>query len=310
MIVRNFKNSDLIKMYRLWELNLRHKWPIEYQDFERIIRSTDSSHSHFIAEIDNHIVGFIITGISSTNNPRPRGSVVLIIVNQLDQGKGIGKKLLSIGERHLHSQGVVDIQLGAGANAYFWPGVPENLPHAISFFEKCDWKYSEDSVDLIGNLNEVRLPSNVYINTDIRIEESSESDINELLVFEQKNFPNWSDYFQYYAQQNAYEDILLAKSKNGDIIGSVLLFGNGKAGDRFKWKRLISGQVAGFGALGVKEDFRENGIGMAIALRATETLSQRGFEYSYLGWTWLTDWYGKLGYQVWSSYRMSWKILE
>ncbi|MBO0992947.1 GNAT family N-acetyltransferase [Bacillus sp. SD088] len=125
MIVRNFKNSDLINMYRLWELNLRHKWPIEYQDFERIIRSTDNGHSHFIAEIDNHIVGFIITGINITGKPRPHGSVVLIIVNQQDQGKGVGKKLLSFDERHLHSQGVADIQLGAGANAYFWPGVPE-----------------------------------------------------------------------------------------------------------------------------------------------------------------------------------------
>ncbi|MCJ7841972.1 GNAT family N-acetyltransferase [Lederbergia sp. NSJ-179] len=99
----------------------------------------------------------------------------------------------------------------------------------------------------------------------------------------------------------------MAKTENGDIVGSVLLFGKGKAGDNFKWKNILSGQVGGFGALGVKEDFRETGIGMAIALKATETLRQRGFEYSYLGWTWLTDWYGKIGYQVWRSYRMSWK---
>lgn len=31
----------------MWELAHRHKWPIDYQDFERIIRSTDDGHRIF-----------------------------------------------------------------------------------------------------------------------------------------------------------------------------------------------------------------------------------------------------------------------
>jgi len=55
------------------------------------------------------------------------------------------------------------------------------------------------------------------------------------------------------------------------------------------------------------EAVREKGIGLALAARVTELLQQRGLGMSYVGWTWLVDWYGRLGYRVWREYVMSWK---
>jgi hypothetical protein len=48
---------------------------------------------------------------------------------------------------------------------------------------------------------------------------------------------------------------------------------------------------------------------MALVAQATEILQARGCSTSFIGWTWLVDWYGKLGYAVWQEYIMSWKNL-
>jgi hypothetical protein len=34
-------------------------------------------------------------------------------------------------------------------------------------------------------------------------------------------------------------------------------------------------------------------------------LRARNAKTSYLGWTWLVDWYGQLGYRVWREYKMA-----
>lgn len=43
------------------------------------------------------------------------------------------------------------------------------------------------------------------------------------------------------------------------------------------------------------------------ALPAEEWLRQRGVGNCCIGWTWLLDFYGRLGYRPWRSYAMSWR---
>lgn len=61
--------------------------------------------------------------------------------------------------------------------------------------------------------------------------------------------------------------------------------------------------------LGVAEPQRGQGIGLALAACVTATLWERGVETSSVGWTWLVDWYGKLGYRLWREYWMSRKAI-
>lgn len=55
--------------------------------------------------------------------------------------------------------------------------------------------------------------------------------------------------------------------------------------------------------------YRGQGIGLALAVEATEELFKRGIDVSYLGWTWLEDWYKQLGYEKWRTFCMMRKSL-
>jgi hypothetical protein len=53
-----------------------------------------------------------------------------------------------------------------------------------------------------------------------------------------------------------------------------------------------------------KDSERERGIGLALADKITLELARENVDVSFVGWTWLVEWYGKLGYKVWEEYDM------
>ena len=72
---------------------------------------------------------------------------------------------------------------------------------------------------------------------------------------------------------------------------------------------LLGDDMGGLACVGTAVAMRDCGIGTALCARATEILQQRGVGYSHVGWTWLLEFYGRLGYQPWREYRMSWQDL-
>ena len=63
------------------------------------------------------------------------------------------------------------------------------------------------------------------------------------------------------------------------------------------------------GLSGVAEEAREQGIGLALAARVTERIRVRELTTSFVGYAWLVDWYGRLGYRVWCEHWMSGQAL-
>jgi len=186
--------------------------------------------------------------------------LVLVRVDRSHWREGIGRSLLEQGLKSLRQRGVRKEQLGGGGPAYFWPGVPTNLPEAWSFFSSCGWREQERSFDLIGDLEEyTSLP----------------------VVYQRIRMP---------------EVVILGSS-------CIVVPQEGR------WEVLTGPGTAELGPLGVAEPYRENGIGLAIAARVTERMQTRGLRKGFIGWTWLVDWYGRLGYRVFQEYIMSWKDL-
>ncbi|MCR4579903.1 MAG: GNAT family N-acetyltransferase [Treponema sp.] len=57
-------------------------------------------------------------------------------------------------------------------------------------------------------------------------------------------------------------------------------------------------KIGGPGCVGTLPQYRKKGIGLELVRRASEILRQQGFDLSWIHWTHLATWYGKLGYEL------------
>jgi GNAT superfamily N-acetyltransferase len=237
---------------------------------------------------------------------------MLVLVAPAYQKQGIGRALHDRALDALKQRGVEEVQLGDSGLTYFWPGVPTNLPDAWPFFQACGWTSSERSFDLVRELDDYATPPGIYerIRTPgITIGPASQADVSAVLEFEARHFPRWLPYYQRVMDHNGYADVVVAKDIGQGIVGTSSVMHPHASWRRHDivWRQQLGENTGGIGPLGVAESMRENGIGLALAARVTELLYARGLKTSYIGYTWLLDWYGKLGYRLWRDYTMSWK---
>ena len=57
-------------------------------------------------------------------------------------------------------------------------------------------------------------------------------------------------------------------------------------------------KIGGPGCVGTLPEYRNRGIGLTMVKRATQILKEEGYDYSYIHFTSVTQWYGKIGYKT------------
>lgn len=304
--------------YRLWQVALGATWPLSQAVFHRITADPAAYQpgDHLIAERGGELVGMVATqAVRTPGEPRPRGGVLALLVAPAWRRQGIGRALLAQGVAHLRRRGVTRVQLGGGARSYFWPGVPLDLPDAVAFFAACGWPEVERSFDLVLPLRDVRQPAGIdeaLVRQRVQIAPATPWQMPAILAFERRQFPQWLPFFEQPAAHGACTDVLAASGPDGAVLGTALLLDPRAAWRErpFTWAAILGADTGGIGALGVAESWRGRGIGLALAARVTASLLERGTATSYVGWTWLVDWYGRLGYRPWREYWMSWLGIE
>ena len=63
----------------------------------------------------------------------------------------------------------------------------------------------------------------------------------------------------------------------------------------------INGQelkIGGPGCVGTLPEYRDRGIGLMMVKKATQILKDEGYDYSYIHYTSVAQWYAKLGYET------------
>jgi beta-N-acetylhexosaminidase len=301
--------SDGAEVYELWDTTMGASWTLLETEFHRVVADGE----HYVCLKNGAVAGFVATAVSRTSEGK--GSVQLLLVAKEHRRRGIGQSLLRVATDSLRGHGVRTVQLGSGGDNYFWPGVPVDLPEAIAFFQAHGWKYYERSFDLAMKLDSYSSPPAIFdrmalINVQLR--QSTSSEAADVVEFEAIHHPGWLTYFERAIRYGAFQDILIARNQTGTIIGTVLVSDKNSEWEEngILWQRQLGNDAGAIGCLGVREDARSQGIGLALSARATEILKARGVRTSYLGWTWLVDWYGQLGYRIWKEYEMSSMILQ
>jgi len=279
----NINKNEIIKFY---DLVLELQWPINYELFLSKLNKKEALEYYK----NNQLIGLLLY---------EKNSIFLIMVLPQYQRQGIGSELI----KHF-SKDKKEIKVASGCGEYLWPGVPSDMTPAINLFEKLGFSSYEKSYDLFIYLKNLNIDKKLYKNMEdknIKFSFANKDNIELILEFEKKHFPNWFNYFD--QNKNNYNNILIA-SKDNEIYASTLLFGPSP----YIWDKKLNYKIGGFGCLGTKNSERNTGIGLALAQYASEQLLKREIHISILGWTWLVDWYGRLGYKIWKEYNMMRKI--
>ncbi len=312
LMIRAFEpQRDAQQLYTLWRQTLGHLWPLAYETFEAVTMTNPAYRpgDHLVACVGEEIVGFVATQ-AQQHLSSLRGNLLVLLVAPAYQRQGIGRMLHDHAFTLLKQRGAGEVQLGGGFH-YFWQGVPTSLPGAWPFFQACGWKEVERSFDLVREMSGYATPPGVYerLGPTITIEQATSADADAILAFEEQHFPQWLRHYQRVLHHHGYADVVVAKETYQGIVGTSFVLDPHAAWWQhdIRWLDLLGGNTGGVGPLGVAESMRGQGIGLALAARVTELLWERRLAKSYVGWTWLVDWYGKLGYQVWQEYLMSWR---
>jgi len=298
--------------FALWQAALGATWPLTAMQFRRVIDPTGPAYgrAHFVAEDCSTILGFVATQLLPPNSgAATEGCLPVLLVAPTMWRRGIGTALHDHALAYLREQGTHHVQVGGGSPR-IWPGVPHNLPTALPFFQGRGWDFTETSHDLVRDLRDERiaLPS-PQPTEGITIAVAGAAEIPELLAFERREFPSWLGGYAQIDRLGDHADFLIARRAGGPIIGALILFTPQSHPTRSDvlWTRLLGDDCGGLGAVGVAADARRQGIGAALVARGSAVLRDRGVGQCCIGWTWLLDFYGRLGYRPWRSYAMSWR---
>lgn len=285
-------------VHDLWMSTLGNSWPISVDVLANTILGDETNHTSCFAAWENEqLVGFAATAMK-----QKLGSIICLLVAQSHQGRGIGTALLGASESCFRDHNVHLIQLGSGTSLYFWPGVPANLPMAVTFFENRGWQFEESSFDLVQDLSTYSTPQFVFDRIekrDLRLRTAVPGDAARVLAFEKEHFPQWYPFYEAAVTGHRLSEILVAFGPEDEVLGTLLVEKR-----KSKWHLLLGRQTGEIGAVGVAAKHRRQGIGLALVARGTELLKARGASTALIGWTWLINWYGKLGYKVWREYKM------
>lgn len=299
------KDGD--KVFTLYKKTVGQKWPLGEEDFHKLINNHYKEGACLVYEVNNTITGFVVMQVRDNLS----AAIVLYIFNEQSQNPELLQKAME----YLRERKVKKVQLGGGGYEYFWPGIPSDLPEIVNFFKDQGWNFTDTSVDLTQNLSAYKIPEGLEerIKTQgISFQIADDSQIEDILAFENEYFPDWARYYENKINVGETKDILLAMNLQNNIVGTVILSdkNSNSKGNFWMWRKMLGTDTGAFGAIGVKPDMRSKGIGLALAAKATKILEERGVKTCYIGWTWLIEWYGKLGFKGWREYQMSWKELD
>ncbi|MDP9379098.1 MAG: GNAT family N-acetyltransferase [Chloroflexota bacterium] len=303
---------DSEALLTLWDAALGDSWPQTPDILTRGIsgREHRREEDHLVATVDGNVVGCVgVHVIRNGELDEPEGNLSMLLVAAQYHGWGIGSALHDAALLHLRQAGARGVTFGGGPS-YLWQGVPSNLPRAVAFFKHRGWHFTHTSYDLTQYLRGYSTPAHIHERSrsaGITTAVATEAEAPDLLRFEASEFPEWSSHFARVAQMGDYDDLLVARTREGKIVGSLIMYGAWSHPERLdvRWKTLLGNDVGALGVVGVAAATRGRGIGSELVARGSEILQARGVGTCFIGWVVLTEFYAKLGYTAWRSYEMA-----
>ena len=253
-------------------------------NFDKKLLENEYKKIYFLAEIKNGVIGYLII----VNN-----FIVLLIVDDLYRNKGIGSKLLSIGESVIKGKYA---QINLVAPDFFLCGCPLDAKSCYyKWFEKRGFIYEWTPFDMIVNLEDFQFREEEYscsLEDVIFKKLDKESDDMASCCYGANCVgEGWGSY--YYYENN--EGIIAFKDNK--VIGGALIINSILFNMSLK-------DTGSFGVIWVLPEYEKKGIGIKLYQKGLFELKSKGYKYCHIYYTYkpLDVWYGKLGAKKYIEY--------
>jgi predicted N-acetyltransferase YhbS len=268
-----------------------------------------------VALADGQPVGFVLTkrwrgGFPGCERYAPIGWIALLAVHPAQQRQGIGTRLLTLAETRLRNGGCQRIVLG-GSFHHFLAGLPDTA--VTAFFPKAGYAVGGTVWDVRRRLqSDPPLPDITAILAaapDITIRHVRPEEADALLTFLGGQFPGrWHRDIDWYLTNGGSPAMIMGLFAGEALKGFAHLHPPGSPGT-WRWAGAIPG-VAALGPIGIADDQRGRGLGLALLVRSLEALKVAGADEMVIDWTDLLDFYGRCGFTPWLAYRLTDKTLS
>ncbi|KAL2813164.1 acyl-CoA N-acyltransferase [Aspergillus granulosus] len=313
-------STDLAEVTAVWHASLPG-YAIPASSLQRLVPKPTAY--NLVARIAPHaeskIVGFALTYQTPPHHSGPSGYLSVLAVHPEHQNQGIGTALVSqILTFYRERYTPCNLILGSSFPR-FWPGVPRELSDdVVRFFEKRGFRFRDPamrSVDLYRGIQGFSMESEagLYVSRastgGFTFGVLGEDGYEECLEGQRRNFAYnaaWVGMFETLNPKVHPSSVMVAFSPSGKQIGWTLMLAPDSPVLQENWALPpLCGPGTGLiGCVGIDQDARGTGIGLALVSHAMADMRNRGIEGVFVDWVAMDGYYEKLGFEVWKMYRV------
>ena len=314
---RAFEPRDLPALLALWSRRWGPQFPLD-RPLWRQNTEGDPRHFHadrcWVVRADDTVAGCLVLKVPDDPpawpGQDPRHGWISVLLVEPGRDEEIAPLLLERAERWLRERGFTHVTFG-GDPSHFFPGAPEDDPALGAALEAAGLRPGGLMHDLFGDLRQLVAPEDgagALPALDATIGACAPEDVPALLRFVDREFPGrWAyETEQRLRIEPSPADVLIVR-QGVEVIGFCHTYhrGSRRIGPSIYWREAIGGRYGGLGPIGVDRAHRGRGLGRAVLASALTHLRRVGAEHAVIDWTTLVDYYGRLGFRIWRTYR-SW----
>lgn len=310
--------KDRVKdLVSLWNTEIGRQFPMREELF--IQNSIDDqnvlvSGSWIAVDEENQVIGFVVSKIWQENMDIPMkrdiGWIQALLVKSSYRKQGIGNALLKKAESALMEHYVTTIHLGRDPFHYF-PGIPNEDQATKLWFTNRGYVGIGIETDLINHYSDISASSYLVDGVECSLLQKDEQE--EFLSFLKRSFSGrWEYEATIYFQNGGTGREFVVMKKGGRIIGFCRVNDHASPliAPNTYWAPLFKEPLGGVGPLGIGQNERKNGYGLAIVEAGISFLRKRQINHIAIDWTGLVDFYGKLGFTTWKEYEQFSKKIQ
>ena len=293
---------------------------VSYPMDERLWRQNVDEDPHhdasgvLLAEAGGKPVGFVVARVcrvplGSEGMREGEGWINSLVVSPQWQRKGVGVSLLRRAELWLKAHGARAVRAG-GDPGHFLPGIPSTHASGLAFFSAMGYEpVGDPCFDVIRDIRAFEAPAEVGRTLATRVafrsHECTNRSLPALMEFLGSTFPGrWLYETQLRLEAERNPQVVSIMTLGSRVVGFAHTYGpaSRRLGPSVYWRKALGTSPGGLGPIGLAEDVRGQGLGLALLCHCAEQLRRSGVERMAVDWVGNLALYTRAGFRRWKEY--------